>query len=185
MKLKILLSLLLVVLIAAVSYGFIHSPKKTQEAEAINWVSIEEAAELAPQAGKKILVDVYTDWCGWCKRMDKATYEDPQVAAYINEHYLAVKFNAEQKAEINLKGQIFKFVPNGRRGYHELAASLLNGQMSYPHTVFLEPDLNLITRIAGYKDANFMLPVLHYLGEGAYKENVSFQDFLSNFKADQ
>ena len=75
--------------------------------DAINWVSIEEAEEKAAEDGKKILVDMYTDWCGWCKRMDAVTYTDEKVIAYINENYHAVKFDAEQKDTVEVVGHSF------------------------------------------------------------------------------
>ncbi len=67
--------------------------------EKIKWMSIEEAYELTltEEHPKKIFIDVYTDWCGWCKRMDKATFQNEEVAAYMNMHYYNVKFDAEQK----------------------------------------------------------------------------------------
>ncbi|RMG18380.1 MAG: DUF255 domain-containing protein, partial [Bacteroidetes bacterium] len=92
----------------AVSFGFMLKPAPTAAQPQINWVSIEEAAKLAQQDGKKILIDVYTDWCGWCKKMDKATYANAEVANYINANFHAVKFNAEQREEVVLKGKTFK-----------------------------------------------------------------------------
>src|SRR5690606_4382796 len=77
--------------------------KKAKENKKINWVSIEEAERLTKEAPRKIFVDVYTDWCGWCKRMDATTFTDEAVVDYVNEHYYAVKLNAESKENISLK----------------------------------------------------------------------------------
>ncbi|MDX2283084.1 MAG: thioredoxin family protein [Bacteroidia bacterium] len=140
-----------------------------QAPETIRWVSIEEAASLSAQDGKKILVDLYTDWCGWCKKMDKDTYAQERVAKYINTHYHAVKFNAEQHAEVMLGGTTFKYLANGSRGVHELALRLTNGRPSYPTTVFLDAGLGLITSVPGYQNADGMLPILAFLAEDAYK----------------
>ena len=88
--------------------------------EKIQWMSIEKAYELtqSEEKPKKIFIDVYTDWCGWCKRMDKATFQKPEVAAYMNEHYYNVKFNAEQKEDITILNNTFTFIAQGQRGYH-------------------------------------------------------------------
>lgn len=149
----------------------------------IQWVSIEEAAALAQQDGKKILVDVYTDWCGWCKRMDKTTYQDAKIAEYINQNYHAVKFNAEQKGDITVGGVTYKYLPNaGRRGVHELAAKMLNGRMSYPATIFFEPNLSIITNVPGYQQAGDMIVILSFLAEDAFKKDIPFDTYQKTFK---
>lgn len=151
-----------------ISWKFAPSPKEATE-DKINWVSIEEAAELANEDGKKIMVDLYTDWCGWCKRMDKETYSNAKVVAYINENYHAVKFDAEQTGDITIGGIKYKFLNQGRRGIHELAAKMTNGRPSYPSTVFFESNLNMITNVPGYQKPKDMMIILSYLGEDAYK----------------
>ncbi len=101
--------------------------------------------------------------------MDQATFENPMVAAYLNENFYPVKFNAEQQASINFQGHEFKFVAQGRRGYHELAAALLDGKMSYPTVVFLNEDFELLQRIPGYLDVKIFDVIMHYLAEEHYK----------------
>ncbi len=99
----------------------------------INWMSFEEAFELAEENPKKIFVDVYTDWCGFCKRMDNETFSDPIIAEIINEHYYPVKFNAEHVEPIYYRGT--KYInenPGQRRAAHNFAIAILQGQMSYP-----------------------------------------------------
>ena len=152
-------------------------------AEKINWVSIEEAEKLAAKDGKKILVDVYTDWCGWCKVMDKNTYANQQIADYINANFHAVKLDAEQREDINVMDRSFKFVASGRRGYHEYAAAILNGQMSYPSTVFLQADMRPLYVVPGYLKPDQMSPILSYTFEEVYKKNISFQDYQKSLKS--
>ncbi|MEL6694738.1 MAG: DUF255 domain-containing protein [Bacteroidota bacterium] len=147
----------------------------------LNWITIEEAIELSAKSDKKILIDLYTDWCGWCKVMERDTYSKQEVVDYINEHYYPVKFNAEQKGEVVVKDHTYKFVANGRRGYHELAAALTQGKLSYPTTVFLDENLNLLTSVSGYQKAPQMLPILAYFGEDAYK-NQGWEDFSNEYK---
>ena len=114
--------------------------------------------------------------------MDKDTYENKKIAAYINENFYAVKFNAEQKDSVVLMGHTFKFVAQGRRGYHELAAALLDGKMSYPHTIFMNNKFELLQRIPGYLDAKTIEPILAYLHEGAFK-TIPWEEYNQNFKS--
>lgn len=135
----------------------------------VNWVSMEDALASAEQDGKKILIDVYTDWCGWCKVMERNTYTDPTVVGYVNANYHAVQFDAEQKEELIVGDKTFKFVPQGRKGYHEFAAYILQGKMSYPTTVFMDSDKSLIYAVPGYQKAPAMTKIIRYTKEEAYK----------------
>ena len=105
-------------------------------AQTVKWYTIEEAMALTKKEPRKIMIDVYTTWCKWCKVMDTATFNNPVIAGYLNEKYYPVKFNAEQKDDVTLDGKTYKFVPGGGRGYHELAATLLNGNLGYPSSCF-------------------------------------------------
>jgi len=133
----------------------------------LTWLSFEQAVELQAKAPKKIIIDVYTDWCGWCKKMDKYTYTNDSVIKHINANYYLVKLNAEQKEDIKFRDKTFSFKPEYKS--HELAVSLLNGQMSYPTTVFLDEDINILTVVPGYLTPKDLNPILKYFGENIYK----------------
>lgn len=137
---------------------------------AIVWHTWDEAVELNKTAPKKFLIDVYTDWCGWCKKMDKNTFTDPAVAAYVSEHFYAVKFNAEQRTEIKFQDQTFGFVANtnGGGGVHSLAYALLDGQMGYPSFVYLNEKLERIMISPGYKEPADIMKELHFASEELY-----------------
>jgi len=129
----------------------------------INWLSFEEAIALNKKNPKKILVDVYTNWCYYCKVMDKKTYSNSKVIAYINTHFYPVKLNAEQKDDITFNGKKYKYIAKGRRGYHELAAAILEGKLSYPTTVFFDTKEQVITRLPGYLTVKNYEPILVFL----------------------
>ena len=122
------------------------------QSEQVNWLTMEEALQLNEKEKRKIFVDIYTDWCGWCRKMDKATFQQPHIAAYLNENYYPVKFNAEYKGEIVYNGKSHEFVGAGRRGYHSLAAFLTRGRLSYPTVVFIAEDLSILQPIPGFQD---------------------------------
>ena len=146
--------------------------------EKIKWYTIEQVQELSVNNPKKIFVDVYTDWCGWCKKMDATTFQDPKIIKQLNDNFYAVKLNAEGKEDIQFKNRVYKFVAQGQRGYHELAAAFLQGKLSYPTTVYLDESLNLIQPIPGYLEGKDLEPILIFLGENRYK-NQTWQDFLA------
>ena len=141
-------------------------------AQEVTWLSWSEAAELATtdKTPKKIFVDVYTDWCGWCKKMDKDTFQNAEVAAYMEANFYMVKLDGEGKEEIEYKGKTFKFVPSGRNGYHEFAAALMNGKMSYPTTVFLDEEMNMLSPVPGYQKPEPFLNIAKYFGDNIYKD---------------
>lgn len=144
----------------------------TVQAQELRWMSWEEAVALASSEKnpKKIFVDVYTDWCGWCKKMDQDTFQQPEVAAYMMENFYMVKLDAEQTAPIDYKGKTFSFVPSGRRGYHELAAALLQGRLSYPTVVFLDEQLNMLSPVPGYQKPDAFMRIARYFGDNIYKD---------------
>ena len=151
-------------------------------AQQVNWYTIEEAFELNKTKPRKIMVDVYTSWCGWCKVMDKNTFSHPVIADYLNNNYYAVKFNAEQKEEINLNGTAYKFVESGRSGYHELAAALLNGKLSYPSVVFLDENNQIIHLQQGFTKAQPFDKILKFIGDNSYK-SISWEKWLAAYKS--
>lgn len=142
------------------------------QAQDINWMSWEEAVELSKTDAqpKKIFVDVYTDWCGWCKKMDKNTFQHPEVSKYMQENFYMVKMDAEGKDPIEYQGKTFKYIPSGRRGYHELAAALLQGRMSYPTVVFLDEQFNMLSPVPGYQQVEPFMQIAKYFGENIYKD---------------
>lgn len=175
---------LLVLLIAMVCQAW--AQEKTEPI--VKWMTFEEAVEKSKTEKRKIFIDVYTDWCGWCKVMDKNTFTDPKIAAILNEKYYPVKFDAEQTADVVFRGTTFKFVPYGNKGSHQLAMALLNNQMSYPNFVFLDEEFRIIPVIQGYqslpgyrKPEDFHIFVSYVSGD-FYKTKL-IQDYQKEYKS--
>ena len=150
------------------------------DAKEIRWMSLDDVQVAMKKKPKKVFVDVYTDWCGWCKVMDKKTFSHPEVIKYINQNFYAVKLNAEQKEPIRFNGSMFNFKDEYRA--NEFAVNLLQGRMSYPTTVIMEENFQNPQPIPGYLDVPTIEKILKYLGEGAYKKQ-SFQEWDNAFKA--
>lgn len=151
-------------------------------AGAVQWMSFEEALEKSKTEKRKIFIDVYTDWCGWCKVMDKNTFSEPAVAKVLNEKFYPVKFDAEQTGDVQFDGRTFKFIPQGNRGVHELAVALLNNQMSYPTVVFLDENFKMIQPLAGYQKAPEFHPIIQFIGEDHFKK-MKWTEFQSIYKS--
>lgn len=162
------------------AFSFVLKPQPQPESGGIKWMTWKEAQEAEKKEHRKIFVDVYTGWCGWCKRMDASTFTNPVIVKYVNDNFYAVKFDAETKEEINFKGKSYKFVSEGMQGYNELAAEILNNQMSYPTSVYLDENLDEIFPVPGYQESKLFESVLNYVASNSYK-SIKFEDYQKSF----
>ncbi len=131
----------------------------------INWMTFEQAEKAMKKKPKKVFVDVYTEWCGWCKRLDAATFADKRVADYMNDNFYAVKFDAQHPDPIKLGGKKYanpRFDASkpkrARNATHELAVKYR--ARSYPTVLFLNEKLDLIQAVPGFRTADDFLPML-------------------------
>ena len=166
------------VLLAFVAFSFIH--KSSAESGGIKWMTWKEVQEAQKKEKRKVFVDVYTDWCGWCKRMDATTFTNPEIVKYVNSNFYAIKFDAETRELLKLNGKEYKYVSQGTRGYNELAAEILNGQMSYPTSVYLDESLEVIFPVPGYQDPKMFETVLNFVATNSYKNNT-WEKYQSSF----
>jgi len=168
-------------LIIFVFLTILNSAVLAQQAETIKWHTFEEAMRLNASAPRKILIDVYTDWCGYCKTMDAQTFGNPVIARFINQNFYAIKFDAESTEPVDFAGHTFvnEGVRTGtRRPAHQLAAAL--GVSGYPTVVYFTADLKMIGPVAGFYTPEKMEPLLHYIAEGRY-QSVSLEEFERTF----
>ncbi len=171
MSIKIHIISILLLLITCVSADAQHK---------IEWLTFEEALEMQKIDRKKIVIDLYTDWCIYCKRMDKATFQKEHISEYINANFYPVKLNGEQKSSITFGGQTYKYIKNGSRGYHELAVALTEGRLSYPTVVFLDENMKIIQAIPGYRSPLEFEMIMSYFGENQHK-NVPWSKYQDNY----
>ena len=157
------------------------------EAQEINWVTLEEAIELQKDNPKKIMMDVYTSWCGPCKMLDRNTFQNSDVAAYVNENYYAVKFNGEGNETITYKEKTFdnpRFDPakaNKRNSAHKLTSYLKVS--AYPTIVFFDEKGDFITPIVGYQKPQQLELYLKMFKDDHHKNMASQEDFNEFYKA--
>lgn len=156
--------------------------------DGINWLSMDEALALQLDSPKKIIMDVYTSWCGPCKLLDKNTFSNADVIKFINKNYYPVKFNAEGTDDINYDGITYDN-PNyqagrkGRNSQHLFAKALkITG---YPSIVFFNKDGGFIQTVVGYKTPQQLEIYLKMMANDDYLElttNEAWQNYQENFK---
>lgn len=136
----------------------------------------------ANPAPKKIFLDIYTVWCGWCKKMDKTTFKNAEVIRYMNKYFYAVKLDAEMTGKISYNGHDFinprPEAVRGRKGTHQLAASLLDNRLSYPSYVIMDENTNRLVIYKGYKKTDAFVGILSFFGTNqylSYKQSLSKQ----------
>jgi thioredoxin-related protein len=146
----------------------------------VKWYTIQEAEKLIQTDPRPMLVDTYTDWCGWCKKLDADTFSDPVIAEILNSKFYPVKFNAEGAEPVLFQGTTF--INDGKSGRsHQLAIAMLKGQMSYPNLVFFNEKIQLVTNVPGFREPKDMEVLLSYFADKAY-EKQNFEDYQKTFK---
>lgn len=114
------------------------------KSETIKWLSIEEAQALAKENPRSVFIDFTAAWCSWCKVMDKNTFSDPDIVAYINQNFYAVKVDFDSKDKFEYLGEKY----NGK----ELAKKY--GITGLPTILFTSADFNKVKPVVGYQNAN-------------------------------
>jgi len=95
-------------------------------------MTFAEAEKLAAKEKKEVMVDFYTDWCGWCKVLDRQTYYDRKVGEYADEHFIAIKVDAEKGDGIALAKKY--------------------GVNAFPTIIFYGADGKILNKVVGYQD---------------------------------
>lgn len=152
---------------------------KTDAKEKIQWISIEDAAVKAKADPRPIIIDLYANWCYWCKVMDKKTYNNSKVVTYINDHFYPVKLDAETKETVQWRNKNFDFNENIK--VNDFSLFVTNGDLSFPTTVIYPSTLEAPATVPGFMSPDEIEPILKYFGEGNYKKQT-FQEFLKTFK---
>jgi thioredoxin-related protein len=153
-------------------YAALEEPKAP-----IHWENMDDAVAAANKDGKLIYIDFYTDWCGWCKRMDATTYRDTALIRVLNTHFHPVQFNAE-KGNYVLNGKNYPM--DGQ--FNLFAVEALNGEMAFPTSVILKANLDGMYKQAGYMDAITTRAITTFFGEKHYQKGENLNEFVQKFK---
>jgi thioredoxin-related protein len=150
----------------------------------INWMSFQEALKKSAIDNKPILMDMYTDWCGYCKRMDATTFKDSALIAYVNEHFYAVKFDAETIDKITYRDSVYtnsSYIPGQKKTAHDLAAKLTGNHLVYPTLIFIVEDKKIIAPVPGFQTIETIQPVMYYFGEKVYNLTNLWEAFVKGY----
>lgn len=157
-----------------------------QQSAKINWMTWDEMITQRDKDSvkKKIFIDFYTGWCGWCKKMDATTFADPNIATYMNQNFYPVKFDAEGRDTIVFNNHNFTtsdtssvlppLNPRARNKFHWFAYSLLEGKLSYPSYVMLDENFTRLMIWNGYKQQDALIGILVFFGTDQYKYYHNF-----------
>ncbi|WP_062056724.1 thioredoxin family protein [Aquimarina longa] len=153
----------------------------------IKWISMNDALKAQKKEPKKIFMDVYTNWCGPCKLLDKRTFHNKDVVSYVNDNYYAVKFDAEGVEEIKYNNFTYtnpNYNPDrkGRNSQHFFANALK--VTGYPSIVFFDEQANLIAPVTGYKTPQQLEIYLKMIHNNDYKKltnNEAWQKYEKTF----
>ncbi len=149
-------------------------------AEEPKWSSLNVVSQRLRQEQRPVLIDLYTDWCHWCKVMDKKTYANDKVIAYLEDKFYIAKINAETKDTLSWQNKAYAY--NDLYKINDFALYVTNGQTGFPSTVIITSKDAEPIQIAGFLEPKELEPILKYFGEGAYLTQ-SFQGYKKNFKS--
>lgn len=131
----------------------------------VKWMDLKTAQELNKKIPKPIFIDVYTDWCGWCKHMMKTTFSNSGLANYINAYFYPVRFNAETPDTVEFQDKKYINKNIGTRSPNDFAVILLEGKLSYPTIVFYNNNYKFKMLAPGYMSVKDLEPMLVYTVE--------------------
>ena len=164
------LSLAAIVLVAPLVTGALLAMPVHAGSAGLKWQEWDAGLRTAVKTQRPVLVDVYTEWCGWCRRMDRDVYARDEVRDYLSRRFVVVKLDAEAGDEASYEGKMY-------------TSRSLAGRFrvtGYPTTIFLRANGEHLVNVPGYVPADRFLLLLRYVGEGAMDHGQSFDEFIKS-----
>jgi len=160
-------------------FFFLTALAPVPKANHVKWMNLAEASANFKKEKRPVLIDLYTDWCGWCKVMDKKTYSNQKVAEYLQDKFYAVKVNAETREKILWNEKSYNY--NSAYRANEFAVYITKGRLEFPTTIIIPADGTEPQAIAGYLETKDFELIAKYFGEGGYNK-IPFEDYQKTFK---
>ncbi len=145
------------------------STKPTIDSTAIAWYPYDQGLKLAKESGKHIIVDFTAKWCGYCKKMDKEVFTDPEVIKFLNTHFVCVKVDGDSPNELNIEGYKITEQNLARSEYR------VSG---YPTFWFLKSTSERIGPASGYRPKDQFLDMAYFVKDDLY-DKMSFSDYVT------
>jgi thioredoxin-related protein len=155
---------------------------------AIKWVELDAGLDAAQASGKHIMIDVYTDWCGYCKKLDAETYSQAGVRQILAESYVSVKLKGDSGKRLKVQFQpleangkvLLQFVATDSAAASEQGISRQALKVrGFPTIAFLSSDGKLITKYDGYLNAEQFTHMINFIKDDLY-EVMTFSDYLKS-----
>ncbi len=159
MKSKSVIFILLVIFCLSVWIPYSCSSSEDNSASSgnIKWYKYDKGIEAGKNLNKKIFLNFYADWCGYCKVMNKNTFRDSSVVSYLNENFISIRVNSDRERKT-------------------AAAYKVTG---LPVTWFIKANGDPIGNQPGYIPPETMLPILKYIQTESYNK-MKFSEFQKN-----
>ena len=159
MKTRWTLTTMALTLILALFTG-VAQPSADRDGDGgIQWLSYAEGRQRGETESRKVFLVFNADWCRYCLQMEKETFQNPTVIAYVNRNFVPISVNSDKEQEVAAKYNV--------RGL--------------PSTWFIAENGERIGNRPGYITADEMLKILKYIGTDSY-QSMSFQAFVENGK---
>ncbi len=122
---------------------------------AIQWIPYDQGLKTGKATHRKVFLNFYADWCGYCKKMDAETFKDPEVAQYLEENFVSIRVNSEKDADL-------------ARSY------FVRG---LPSSWFIDENGDKISDLPGFVPPDMFLTILKYIHSDSYQE-MTFKEFM-------
>jgi thioredoxin-related protein len=173
---------IIIFILAMIAGAYIYRTYIDVEKVDVIWYDPQIASELVSSdrnsgnKPKKILIFVYTDWCGWCKKMEKEFYGRSDIAKYINENYYPIRLNADNPNDIVFNGETYKYIRQNGGNYHQLVVALMGNRLGFPTNIILDDKFEMLKKLPGYIPHDNLFCITKFIGSDIYKSK-SWEDF--------